>query len=242
MIELQNISKAYGEAVVLDSLSAKLDSGKIIALVGRNGAGKSTLLRCIAMIDKADSGIIETAFNRFEFPLDPEYIIKDYWPSVTMVFQQFHLWPHLTVEQNLLLPLTNRFPKSYKEKLLSTTSRFYLSDLLYKKAEDLSVGQKQTVAIARAISLEPKILLLDEITSALDIINANKIYSILREEKEKGVTILLVTHSINYAIKTADEYMVLDQGKILEHNSISQIINPKSAFLKECLTDKGYLL
>lgn len=242
MMELSNISKSYGDNLVLDDLTVSLSQGKIISLVGPNGVGKSTLLKCMALLETPDKGTINTQFGMFKFPINDVIRTKDYWPDVTMVFQQFHLWPHLTTNENLILPLKNRFPQNYNDVLTETLERFNLTEIKNQKASELSVGQQQSVAIARAISLKPQIILLDEITSALDILNANRINTILNDEKERGALIILVTHSINYAIKTADEYIVLEKGKITEQENISNILSPKSQYLKECLTNKGYLL
>lgn len=241
MIEALTISKKYGRTTVLNEVNFSIKDPSIIALLGPNGSGKSTLLRCLSLIEFPDAGIIKMGNKKFEFP-SIEEIDSNIWPDITLVFQQFFLWPNFNIKDNILLPVKNRFPDSYQAIYMDTIQKFELENLLKKFPNQISVGQKQKVALARTIALKPKILLLDEITSALDNLHASKIALILRELKEQGTAIILVTHSINFAIHLADEYAVLEQGKIVEWSNIKSISKPTSEYLKQSITSKGYLI
>lgn len=241
MIEAFNITKKYGEKVILTVNSLSLSGGELSALLGPNGSGKSTLLRCLSFIELPDSGSIKFNDLSYEYPFTDINLYK-VWPDISLVFQQFFLWPHLSVRENLLLPLKKRFPENYPEELDKVVDLFDIDRLLSMYPTKISVGQKQTVALAKAISLKPKLLLLDEVTSALDNQNALKISQILKTVKDQGTAVLMVTHSINFAIRCADSYIVLENGEIVENQPISSILTPTSDFLSKSLTKNGYLI
>lgn len=241
MLKAENISKNYNGNAALKNISLEFQNPRIIALLGPNGSGKSTLLRCLSLIENPSTGTLQIGNNKFDFP-SYDRIEFGLWPDITLVFQQFYLWPNLTVKDNLLLPLKNRFPSNFSNEFDVIVSKFELGHLLDKYPNQISVGQKQKIALARAIALKPKILLLDEITSALDNLQALTISDMIKEMKEKGTLVIIVTHSINYAIHVADSYIVLEEGVLAEQNNIAEIFNPQSQFLKNSLTPKGYLI
>ncbi|CAM3937977.1 ATP-binding cassette domain-containing protein [Mucilaginibacter galii] len=241
IIRINNISKAYGTINVLSNISLEISQGRFYTLLGPNGSGKSTLLRCIAKVDSIDTGSIK--FNLSDGPKsEVNRHSESLWPDVTIVFQHFVLFPHLNIKQNILLPLKSRYRENYSEIFEKTISDFQFEHLLQKMPWEISVGQRQLVAIARAISLRPRVLLLDEISSALDNLNAKKIALLLKDAVLNGTTIIMVTHSINFAKYCADEYFVITDGSIVEKNLIQQIDNPKSEFLKKSITENKYLI
>jgi ABC-type polar amino acid transport system ATPase subunit len=242
MIKVTNLSKTYDSSPVLQDINFELNRGEIVALMGGNGSGKSTLLRCVSLLERSDQGEIEFLMNKYSFDTEQSTEVISPWPDITLVFQQFFLWPHLTVIENILLPLRSRFPLDYDSKIKAIIKRFSLLELINKFPNQISVGQKQKVALARAIGLEPKVLFLDEITSALDNIHAIVIANILKEESSRGTSIVLVTHSVNYAIYCADRYLVLEGGRLVESELISSIKQPQSIFLKNSMLDNGYLI
>ena len=241
MLKANNISKRYGTQEVLSNITLFYEKPEIVAILGPNGSGKSTLLRCLSLIESADSGQLSIIGQNFDFSEEIDTSLG-IWPDVTLVFQQFFLWPNLKIRDNILLPLKKRFPDSFQTIFDGIVQQFELEELLNKYPNQISVGQKQKVALARAIALKPKFLFLDEITSALDNLQAAKISSILKQLKEAGTIILLVTHSINFAIHNADSYIVLDKGLLVEQSIISSIFKPQCNYLKNSITENGYLI
>ena len=164
MITTKNITKKFGEATVLDKVSVNIKPGKITTLIGPSGSGKTTLLRAISLIDVPNSGDITIDGTKYDFPLSDELMPP--WPKLSVVFQQLFLWPHLTLRQNILLPLGEQTDQEYLKKLIGL---FGMTDFIDHYPNQASVGQKQRAAFARALILKPKYLFLDEITSALDV-------------------------------------------------------------------------
>jgi ABC-type polar amino acid transport system ATPase subunit len=236
MLYFKNIQKAFPETPVLKEVSGEIEKGQIIALMGPNGCGKSTLLRSIAMVNPPDAGEVTIGDSSYNFPTDQE-LGFDGWPDVTMVFQQLYLWPHLTVSENIALPLKERLGrKDVTEEVTQSLEQFNIANLSKRYPNEISVGQKQRVALARALALKPEYLLLDEISSALDTLQIIELIDIISKAK-KGLGILLVTHSLGFALSVADEVWVMDHGRIIEKVKTAQIDSSESLFLKEILSN-----
>ena len=214
MLIAKNVSKKFGEETALDSVSLEVKPGTITSIIGPSGAGKTTLLRALSLLDIPDSGEISIDKERYIFP-GKNNSIKTPWPNISIVFQQLFLWPHLTIRENILLPLKMR-GVNRSEELTKFVTLFSMEGFLDSYPNQASLGQRQRAAIVRALMLHPKYLLLDEITSALDVEQSNIILSHLEKIKEMGVGILMVAHDINFAISMADHVCFVEDGKIVK--------------------------
>ncbi len=210
MLTGKNIIKKYQGKEVLKGIEINVEPGKITSLIGPSGAGKTTLLRVLSMLDQPDSGSIILDDQNYIFPNNKEIKV---WPKISVVFQQLFLWPHLTLRQNILLPLKGKVNKDYIEELIDGLQ---MRDFIDHYPNQASIGQRQRVALARALALEPEYLLLDEITSALDVEQSRIILSDLVKLKKKGMGIFMVAHDIDFAISNADMVYFLENGEIVK--------------------------
>ena len=208
MLVAKNIIKKYAGREVLKGVDIVIEPGKITSLIGPSGAGKTTLLRVLSMLDQPDSGSIILDNQNYNFPNNKEIKV---WPKISVVFQQLFLWPHLTLRQNILLPLKNKVNKEHIDELIDVLQ---MKDFIDRYPNQASIGQRQRAALARALALDPEYLLLDEITSALDVEQSRIILSDLVKLKKKGVGIFMVAHDIDFAISNADTVCFLEEGKI----------------------------
>jgi ABC-type polar amino acid transport system ATPase subunit len=218
-ISIQNISKAFGTFEILKNISFDVPPGQVLAIIGPSGSGKTTLLRCLNLLARLDGGRIE--INDFVITNKPTDLdIRALREKVGMVFQQFNLWPHKTVIENLIeAPMLVRglSRSEAMEKGKNLLKRVGLADKAKEYPSRLSGGQQQRVAIARALAMEPEILLLDEITSALDPELVGEVLNVVREiVAEHKRTIILVTHEMGFARDIADEIIFMDKGIIVE--------------------------
>jgi len=215
MINIENITKSFGELKVLEDICLKLSAGEFVALCGKSGSGKSTLLNIIGTLDKPDSG---------NLTIDGQDILSfnekgaAYFRSNVLgfIFQSFHLEPTYTVYKNIEIPLLiAKMPKPQRrQRIEEVLEKVDLLDKINKKASILSGGEKQRVAIARALSNNPKIILADEPTGNLDSTNGEMVMDLLKELSKEGITILLVTHSEHDA-KRADRIIHLKDGRVV---------------------------
>lgn len=240
MLRAENITKSYRKHLVLDGVSVELAAGTITTLIGPSGSGKSTLLRALSLLETPDSGSVSLNGTTYEFGTGHKKRVKPPWPQVTVVFQQLFLWPHMTLRQNIALPL-----RKFGEEKASTTVNLLIEQLDMKDFADrhpneVSVGQRQLAAIARALALQPKFLLLDEITSALDIEYVAAILKVLDKLREHGVGILIVTHIIGFARKSASQVLFMDKGKIVETGGPEILTEPKTERMKEFISLVNY--
>jgi polar amino acid transport system ATP-binding protein len=207
------------------------------ALIGASGSGKSTLLRCINLLESIDDGQIFLDGAEIS---DPLINVDDVRRKLGMVFQSFNLFPHKTVLENITLAPIKVQGKSKEEAIEAAEKllqRFDLSDKADQYPDRLSGGQQQRVAIIRSLACNPRLLLLDEITSALDPVLVNEVLSIVRDLKSDGMTMVLATHEMGFATQVADEVCFLESGNILERGSAEEVLhspkNPKTQeFLK----------
>jgi ABC-type polar amino acid transport system ATPase subunit len=228
MLGCRNICLAYDGKPVLKNVSIELRRGEVTGVIGPSGAGKSTLLRSMAFLEVADSGSLFLDDEEFEFGAEQEHQYS-VWPRVTAVFQQLFLWPHLTLRDNILLPLrVKRKRGQFKSSINDLIERFGMSEFIDRYPNQVSGGQRQRAALARAIALRPEYLLLDEITSALDIEQAAIIIHHLEELKREGIGILLITHFLGFLRRSSDQIIFMENGAVLESGGKEILDNPKS--------------
>jgi len=207
MIKIENLSKKFGDLVVLKEISLAFETGKTTVILGPSGSGKSTLLRCIKKLDQVDSGKI--------YLHDKEVTKEKRLSKIGLVFQNFNLFPHFTVLENLIYaPKLLHSKTNPKIKAKELLLKLGLSNKANVKPKELSGGQKQRVAIARALMLEPEILLFDEPTSALDRESTALLIKIICELKS-SITMLIVSHEISFAKAVADKIIFMEQGMAL---------------------------
>jgi len=236
VLELKNIRKSFGAEVVLNNLSLTVPEHTATVLIGASGSGKSTLLRCINLLETIDDGQILLDGKEIS---DPLINVDEVRRKLGMVFQSFNLFPHKTVLENITLAPVKVQGKSQEEARDAATAllaRFDLADKADQYPDRLSGGQQQRVAIIRSIAVNPRLLLLDEITSALDPVLVNEVLSIVRDLKHDGMTMVLATHEMGFATQVADEVCFLESGNILERGSATDVLqNPKNLQTQEFL-------
>lgn len=229
----QNIYKRVNGTDVLKDFSVKIEPSKITCLIGPSGAGKSTALSCLSLLTHPSKGIVSVDGQEFSFGNGRNSYNTFPYPLVTVVFQGLFLWPHLTNEANILLPLKEL--KKSAQEYDDLIDKLQIREVLKKFPNECSGGEKQRVALARQILLKPKYLLLDEVTSALDLETVNTLANILCELRNKGMGILLITHMINLAKTISDDFYFLDKGVTVESGSIEVLNNPRTNRLNKFL-------
>jgi polar amino acid transport system ATP-binding protein len=236
VLELVNIRKSFGSELVLNDLSLKVPEHTATVLIGASGSGKSTLLRCINLLESIDDGQI---FLDGEEISDPLINVDDVRRRLGMVFQSFNLFPHKTVLENITLSPIKVQGKSKDEAnttALALLKRFDLSDKADQYPDRLSGGQQQRVAIIRSLAVNPRLLLLDEVTSALDPVLVNEVLTAVRDLKSDGMTMVLATHEMGFATQVADEVCFLESGNIVERGTADQVLhNPQNPKTQEFL-------
>ena len=235
-ITLRDVNKSFGENLVLDDLSLEINRGEYVSLIGPSGSGKSTILRCINLLEPIDDGSVWFDGDDISIPgLDPNSVRR----RIGMVFQSYNLFPHMTVAQNIsLAPVRVLGRKSIdaRQRAAQLLDRFGLADKIDSYPDQLSGGQQQRVAIVRALALEPEVLLLDEITSALDPELVGEVLDSVRDLRTTGMTVILATHEMGFAREISDKVCMLDEGKIIEQGSPEQIFgSPANARTKQFL-------
>jgi polar amino acid transport system ATP-binding protein len=226
-IRIEGVVKAFGDHVVLDHVDLDVAAGEVICLIGASGSGKSTLLRCINLLEPIDDGRIwldgpSGLVDVSEPGSDPNPVRR----RIGMVFQSFNLFPHMTVLGNVTLAPRKVLKRSAAEAEATCRSlldRFGLADKADAYPDRLSGGQQQRVAIVRALAMSPEVMLLDEITSALDPELVGEVLDVVRELKRDGMTMLLATHEMGFAREISDRVCFLHQGRILEQGPPEQI-------------------
>ena len=236
VLELVNVRKSFDSELVLNDLSLTVKEHTATVLIGASGSGKSTLLRCINLLETIDDGQI---FLDGQEISDPLISVDEVRRKLGMVFQSFNLFPHKTVLENITLSpikVHGIAPDQARDQAMVLLKRFDLADKADQYPDRLSGGQQQRVAIIRSLAVNPRILLLDEITSALDPVLVNEVLSIVRDLKHDGMTMVLATHEMGFATQVADEVCFLESGLILERGSPEQVLkNPQNAKTKDFL-------
>jgi polar amino acid transport system ATP-binding protein len=236
-LKVVNLKKNYDAKVVLDGVDLEVFPGQIVAVIGSSGSGKSTVLRCVNLLeDILDGQIFLEGVEISEPDVDQDKVRE----QIGLVFQSFNLFGHLSILENITLALIHvkKMPKEEaKKKALTWLERIGLADKADSYPDKLSGGQQQRTAIVRAIAMEPKVLLLDEVTSALDPELVGEVLSLIKDLKASGTTILMATHELSFAREVADWVIFLEKGKILEQGEAKDFFdNPKELRTKEFLT------
>ncbi|GKX65979.1 amino acid ABC transporter ATP-binding protein [Inconstantimicrobium mannanitabidum] len=235
VIEVSNVKKHYGRLEVLKDISLHVSEGEVLCIIGPSGSGKSTLLRCLNRLEEIQSGSIVIFGEDLVHTKDVNKLRQ----NIGMVFQSFNLFPHLTVLENMILaPLELKKMKKNEavEKALDLLDKVGLKDKKNVYPDTLSGGQKQRVAIARALEMNPKIMLFDEPTSALDPEMVGEVLKVMKDLAQDGMTMVVVTHEMNFAKDVADRIIFMDQGYILEEGPPEEIFTaPTSDRCKEFL-------
>lgn len=254
ILEVTNLKKSFGKNEVLKGISLSLEEGQVMSVIGSSGSGKTTLLRCINFLETADSGKImvdgDVIFDGEDKTTRKAKEIREKQLKIGLVFQQFNLFPQYNVLDNVTLAVKlkakerpdykqnkKQILKEIDEKALKLLNDMGLSDKIDHYPCELSGGQQQRVSIARAMALEPKILFFDEPTSALDPELTGEILKVIRELAEKKMTMVIVTHEMNFAKEVSDYIVFMDNGVIAEEGEAQQLItNPQTERLKAFLS------
>src|SRR3954463_7974078 len=225
VIRLEDVRKSFGENRVLEGIDLDVHTGEVLVVIGPSGSGKSTLLRCVNLLEPLDSGGISS--DGIEIPRK-QADVSGVRQRIGMVFQQFNLFPHLTVLQNLTLA-ARRIRKLDREQAEKRAHELLAQVGLENKAHQhphqLSGGQQQRVAIARALMMEPHVMLFDEVTSALDPELVGEVLVVMRDLARSGMTMLVVTHEMQFARDVGDRLVFMDQGRIVEEGVPSEVLD-----------------
>ncbi|MFL8952192.1 amino acid ABC transporter ATP-binding protein [Helcococcus kunzii] len=237
MIKIENLGKSFNNKQILKDINFEIEKGEVISIIGPSGSGKSTFLRCINMLEIPDEGSI---YFKDEKITKNEKQLNMIRQKLGMVFQQFNLFPHMTVKENITLApvLTGKYDKhSAEEKAKELLKILGLEDKIDVYPNKLSGGQKQRIAIARALAMEPEIMLFDEVTSALDPEMVKEVLDVMKDLAVSGMTMVLVTHEMNFAKQISDRVVFMSDGRITEVGTPKEIFeNPKEARTKEFLS------
>lgn len=253
MLEGKNLVKSSSGRKIIDNINIELEPGEINVIIGPSGAGKTTLLKLLALLEKPDSGSIVIDDKPYIYPAQSSETPP--WPTVTVVFQQLFLWPHLTLLHNIKLPhqLRNKHDQKIERRTSSDISDktneepeqrrledlielFDMKDFVNRYPNEASLGQRQRAALVRALILQPRYLLLDEITSSLDVEQIAIILSYLKRLTKKGIGILIITHLLNFAREAADKVIFVDSGQIIESGGREVLDSPKHERVKKFLS------
>jgi putative lysine transport system ATP-binding protein len=236
VIDIQHLRKSFGNHEVLKDIDFSVYKGEVVCIIGSSGSGKSTLLRCINLLEKPSGGQI---IYHGENILEDKHDIHSYRTKLGMVFQQFNLFNNHNVLNNCVVGQV-KVLKRAKEKAEKTAMKYLkivgMDQYINAKSRQLSGGQKQRVAIARALSMEPDVMLFDEPTSALDPEMVGEVLKVMKELAETGLTMLIVTHEMEFAKEVSDRVVFMDKGVICEEGSPEKIFNnPTQERTKEFL-------
>ena len=237
MIDVKNLSKSFGNHLVLDDISEHIYPGEKVVIIGPSGSGKSTFLRCLNMMEEPTAGTITfdgTVIN------DDKVNIDQIRRQMGMVFQHFNLFPNMTIRKNITLaPVRTGLMKQAEadELAMQLLRRVGLEEKADAYPNQLSGGQKQRIAIVRALAMNPKVLLFDEPTSALDPEMVGEVLAVMKELAEDGMTMAVVTHEMGFAKEVGSRILFMDEGKIMEQGTPEEVFsNPQNPRLREFLS------
>lgn len=237
MIDVKHLSKSFGDHLVLDDISEHVSPGENVVIIGPSGSGKSTFLRCLNLLEQPTAGTITFAGTEIT---DPKVNIDAMRRQMGMVFQHFNLFPHLTVKKNLelapsLLKLKDK--EAISKRADELLARVGLADKANVYPKSLSGGQQQRIAIARALAMDPDVILFDEPTSALDPEMVGEVLELMKELAHTGITMLVVTHEMGFAREVSNRVIFIDEGRIQEDEPPQELFtNPKHPRLKAFLS------
>lgn len=229
MIEIKNLHKQFGQTEILKGIDLKIEEGQTVCIIGPSGSGKTTLLRCLNLLEVPTKGTM----NLGKFTLDfgdkkqvPKGTLIKFRQQTGMVFQSYNLFPHMTALENVmegLVIVRKQDKESSRVKALQLLEKVGLKERANHYPAQLSGGQQQRVGIARAMAMEPEVLLFDEPTSALDPELVGEVLKVMKELAKEGMTMVVVTHEMNFAREAADKVVFIDKGVIVEEGTPEQI-------------------
>ncbi len=245
MIEAINLRKAFGQLTMLNDVSFTLEHGQVLTLIGPSGSGKTTLLRALNGLESIDSGTIRLLDGEFQITSTTQ-ANRQLRQRVGMVFQEFNLWPHMTVLENLIeapMCVLKMIRSEATDRARDLLAKVRLSEKESSYPAALSGGEAQRVAIVRAMMMQPEILLLDEITSALDPELVGKVLETIKSVVNTGTTVVMATHHIGFAMEIADKVIFLDHGRVIEIGTAKAVLtdpqHPRTKeFLQRILAEK----
>lgn len=240
MIKVQNIKKSFHKNVVLNGIDLTVNKGEVVAILGPSGSGKTTFLRCLNYLEHANSGQIKIGDLELDLQKISRKQIYELRKKTAMVFQQYHLFKHKTALENVMegLIVVQKIPKAEaRERSIALLEKVGLGDKLDFYPHTLSGGQQQRVGIARALALNPEVILFDEPTSALDPELVGEVMSVIRQIAKEGITMIVVTHEVSFAEEVANHVVFMDGGVIVEQGDPKQVIRyPKEERTKQFLS------
>ena len=225
MIKTENLTKSFGDKEVLKGITEEIQAGEVVVIIGPSGSGKSTFLRCLNLLEEPSSGEVifeEQVINKKETNIDA---IRT---KMGMVFQSFNLFPHLTVLENITIGPTQikKVPKEQAEAIaMKLLARMGMTEKANVYPKSLSGGQQQRIAIARALAMEPKMMLFDEPTSALDPEMVGEVLQVMKDLALEGMTMVVVTHEMGFAKEVGDRILFMDGGYIVEQGTPEQVFD-----------------
>jgi polar amino acid transport system ATP-binding protein len=237
VIKTENLTKSFGDKEVLKGITEEIQAGEVVVIIGPSGSGKSTFLRCLNLLEEPTSGKVifeEQVINKKETNIDA---IRT---KMGMVFQSFNLFPHLTVLENITIGPTQikKVPKEQAEAIaMKLLARMGMTEKANVYPKSLSGGQQQRIAIARALAMEPKMMLFDEPTSALDPEMVGEVLQVMKDLALEGMTMVVVTHEMGFAKEVGDRILFMDGGYIVEQGTPEQVFdNPQNERTKDFLS------
>lgn len=237
MIDVRNLEKSFGDHKVLDGINEHIYPGEKVVVIGPSGSGKSTFLRCLNLLEEPTAGTITVDGVDIT---DPKTDIDKIRQRMGMVFQQFNLFPHLTIKENIkLAPVTLKLMSDSEadQKAMELLERVGLPDKADAYPKQLSGGQQQRIAIARALAMNPEVMLFDEPTSALDPEMVGEVLQLMKELADDGMTMVVVTHEMGFAREVGTRVLFMDGGNIAEQNNPKDFFkNPQNPRLQEFLS------
>jgi polar amino acid transport system ATP-binding protein len=233
VVSLKDVHKSFGTLKVLDGVSFEVERGEVLALIGRSGSGKSTALRCIDRFERIDSGEIVVCDHRVS---DPKLDLRALRQDVGIVFQSYNLFPHLTIEENITLApcsVKGVSKAQAKEQARRVLAQVGLEDKFHQYPEQLSGGQQQRAAIARSLAMQPKVMLFDEVTSALDPELTGEVLKVIEALAADGMTMVMVTHEMGFARGIANRVVFMHRGKVHETGPATILTSPATPELAQ---------
>lgn len=233
IVNVRDVHKKFGENEVLRGVSFEIERGQVVAIIGQSGSGKSTALRCMDHLETINSGSISVCGHELG---TGTVNLRELRKDVGIVFQSYNLFPHLTVRQNIMLALKHVRKLSREEcsrKAQYVLEKVGLAEKAESYPEQLSGGQQQRVAIARSLAMEPKVMLFDEVTSALDPQLTGEVLRVIEDLAKGGMTMVLVTHEMSFARRIADKVIYMYQGMVWETGGPEILTNPQTRELQE---------
>ena len=230
ILTISNLSKKFGDNEVLKDISTSVTKGEVVVIIGPSGSGKSTFLRCLNFLETPTSGVVDFR-GQVITKNDKEHVLDLYRSKIGMVFQSFNLFPHLTVLENITIAPINVLGVTRTEALSRAHELLKHVGLLEKinaYPRDLSGGQQQRVAIARALAMKPEVMLFDEATSALDPELVGEVLKVMKDLAHTGMTMIIVTHEMDFAREVSDRVIFMDKGLIVEQGTPQEVfLSPK---------------